>query len=780
MDDATTKRTILIVDDTMENIDLLNHALETQFRVKAATNGAKALKIARSASPPDLILLDIMMPDMSGYEVCEQLSEDPSTTHIPVIFISSLDESIDKIKAFHAGGVDYVVKPFQMLETLARINTHLTLQKAQQDLKTEMGERQKLHAQLQEAYKKMEWRVEQRTKELLLSNKQLRNEINERQNAETKLIESDHHANTIVETALEAVVGMDQTGQICSWNPQAEEIFGWPAADVIGRILSKVLIPERFRKAHSKGLSHFLATEEGPFLAKRLETRALHRGGHEFPIELSISSSKQGGDHRFNAFVRDISEQQRAEKELRHLATYDSLTKLPNRTLLLELLERTIADYKHHQQRHALVVLDLDNFKTINDSLGHVIGDQLLVEVAARLKRCTRESDTIARLGGDEFTILSYRISSPIVMANLCNKISTALASPFILDDYEVVVSASMGIVIFPDHGNSSSTLLRNADTAMYHAKNHGRNQFHFFSSEMNEGALQRLKLEADLRHALEKDELLLHYQPKVDFNQGSIVAMEALVRWQSPERGMVNPGLFIPVAEETGLILPLGKIALTQAVQQSKKWLDQGLLKGRVAVNLSPLQFQQKNLLEQIDSVLDQSGLPTGHLELEITEGAVMADVEAAITTMKLIRKRGIHLSLDDFGTGYSSLSYLKRFPVNTLKIDLAFVRDMARSEADKNLVASIIGLAKNFNLEVVAEGVETMQQVEMLREMGCNQMQGYLFSRAVDAKEFTDLLKEQKNLHQKLARPGYLSANETSSRSTINKRVSKAPSKS
>jgi len=296
-------------------------------------------------------------------------------------------------------------------------------------------------------------------------------------------------------------------------------------------------------------------------------------------------------------------------------------------------------------------------------------------------------------------------------MGNLCNKIIAALTPPFFLDGYEVVISASMDIVIFPDHGSTANTLLRNADTAMYHAKNGGRNGFRFFNSEMNEGALQRLRLESDLRHALEGDEILMHYQPKVDSGQGRIVAMEALVRWQSPNRGMVSPGLFIPVAEETGLILPIGQITLEQAANQGKAWVDQGLLKGRVAVNLSPHQFQQDNLLECIDTVLEQSGLPPEHLELEITEGAVMKDVETTVTTMKLIRARGIHLSLDDFGTGYSSLSYLKRFPVNTLKIDLTFVRDMTRSEADKNLVASIIGLANNFNLQVVAEGVETME---------------------------------------------------------------------
>jgi len=295
MDASNIKHTILIVDDTPENIDVLDHAMEGRFRVRAAINGKKALEIARSASPPDLILLDIVTPDMSGYEVSRKLTKDPRTAHIPIIFISALDEPLDKVKAFQAGGVDYVVKPFQMAETLARINTHLTLQRAQQDLKAEIGERQKLHGQLQDAYHKMESRVEQRTEELTRSNRQLRNEINERHSAEIKLKESEQRAYTIIETALDAVIGMDQSGLICSWNPQAQSIFGWPAYEVMGERLSSILIPEKFRETHEKALKHFLLTDEGPALNKRLEVQALHRKGHEFPIELSISFSKQSG-----------------------------------------------------------------------------------------------------------------------------------------------------------------------------------------------------------------------------------------------------------------------------------------------------------------------------------------------------------------------------------------------------------------------------------------------------------------------------------------------------
>ena len=750
MSELPKKQTILLVDDTPLNIDLLSQALGDQFRIKAAINGESALSIAHSSDPPDLILLDIVMPDMDGIEVCRLLKADPATMDIPVIFISSLDESIDKVKAFESGGLDYVVKPFEMTEVLARVNTHLALQRTRRELQTEVRERERLHEGLQEAYVKMEVRVQERTKDLRDSNVQLRGEIGERRNAEEKLKKSEERARIIIQNALDAAIGIDQNGNIHSWNPQAEQIFGWLSKEAIGRRLSELIIPKQYAKAHDEGLRHFLSTGEGPALNKRLEMSALHRDGHEFPIELSVSCSQQEESYNFHAFIRDISERKLAEEELRHLATYDSLTELPNRTLFLELLERAISSGKRSNLKHALIIIDLDNFKNVNDSLGHPMGDRLLTEVAKRLSLCVRGSDAVARLGGDEFTVLVERISDPLSASEVCQKITEILTPAFQLDDYEVVITPSMGIVIYPDHGDSADTLLRNADAAMYHAKNRGRNNFQFFSAEMNADAVQRLNLESDLRHALDGNEIVVHYQPKVDFDEGSIAGMEALVRWQSEERGMVSPGAFIPIAEQSGLILPLGEKVLSIAAHQTRLWVDGQLMDGRVAVNLSPHQFQQKNLLERIDEILDQSGLNPEHLELEITEGAVMEDAEAAMAVMGSIRDRGIQLSIDDFGTGYSSLAYLKRFPVNTLKIDLAFIRDMNHSDEDKNIVASIIDLAHNLNLKVVAEGVETHDQVETLRSLGCNQMQGYLFSKPVDSNAFAILLKEKKNLYQ------------------------------
>lgn len=443
---------------------------------------------------------------------------------------------------------------------------------------------------------------------------------------------------------------------------------------------------------------------------------------------------------------RDTTERKQAEGRLHYLAHHDGLTDLPNRVLLMDRLSQALTRAPWHKRLVAVLFLDLDHFKRINDTLGHNIGDRLLKDVAARLLTCVRAGDTIARLGGDEFAIVLSDVAQPQDVPKITQKILDALSRPFKLVARQLFITTSIGISLYPDDGQEADTLLKNADAAMYRAKEHGRNNYQFFLSDMNVQATERLALETALHSAVTREEFLLHYQPLVDLRTGKIIGMEALLRWQSPEHGLVSPAQFIPVAEESGLIVPIGQWVLRTACAQNKAWQAEGLPPVRVAVNLSARQFQQENLVETITEVLRETGLDPNALELELTE-SIMQDT-AAIQTLRQLKELGVEISIDDFGTGYSSLSYLKRLPINTLKIDQSFVRNMTTDKDDAVIAKTIIGLAHSLHLKAIAEGVETIEQLEFLRSHGCDRIQGYLFSRPLPAHDATKLLAEGKRL--------------------------------
>ncbi len=432
-----------------------------------------------------------------------------------------------------------------------------------------------------------------------------------------------------------------------------------------------------------------------------------------------------------------------ANRQLHHLALHDGLTRLPNRSLLEDRIERAINSNGRAGSRFALMFLDLDRFKTINDSLGHQYGDKLLQGVALRLTECLRTEDTVARLGGDEFVVLLGEVPGPTVVASIAQKLLDTLALPIEIEGQQQSVSVSIGISIFPDDGITLRELMSNADSAMYHAKKMGRANHQFFAPAMNAAAGARLKLEQDLRRALENNEFELHYQPKVNVASGEVVAMEALVRWRSPERGLVPPNDFIPVTEEIGLIVPLGAWVLREACRQNRAWQLAGLARLRVAVNLSAYQFRQADLPEFVARVLVETGMDGACLELEVTESVVMHNPADAARILERLHAQGIHISVDDFGTGYSSLGYLKQFRLDTLKIDRSFVRDISSDADDAAIVRSVIALAHSLRLEVIAEGVETKEQLDYLRELGCDQYQGYLRSKPVPAAEFEAMLR-------------------------------------
>ncbi len=439
--------------------------------------------------------------------------------------------------------------------------------------------------------------------------------------------------------------------------------------------------------------------------------------------------------------VRDVAERRLAERRLDRLAYYDPLTGLPNRRLFVELLTQAMAQARRADRLVALLFLDLDRFKLVNDSLGHATGDALLKTVGARLAGCVRTTDTVARLGGDEFTVILEDLQTAADAARIAQKMLDAIAAPVVLDGHEIFVAGSVGISVFPTDSQDRGELLKNADTAMYAAKEEC-GTFRFYAADMNARALERLTLETALRHALKRDEFVLHYQPLVDFRTGNMVGVEALVRWRHPVRGWLSPGTFIPLAEETGLIVPLGEWVLRTACAQTKRWQANGHPDLRVAVNLSRRQFQQKDLVATIARTLADTGLDPRCLELELTESLLSQDTEGMIAMLEQLHAMGIRLSIDDFGAEYSSLGYLKRLPINTLKIDQSFVRDIATSTNDASIARAIIDLGHCLNLNVVAEGVETEGQAAFLRAQRCNEMQGYFFSRALSSDDLAALL--------------------------------------
>ncbi|MFC5300917.1 putative bifunctional diguanylate cyclase/phosphodiesterase [Azospira restricta] len=473
------------------------------------------------------------------------------------------------------------------------------------------------------------------------------------------------------------------------------------------------------------------------------ELQPLRKDGAAYPAWVSVSLVRNTADapsHYCFVFA-DISARKEAEEQIYRLAYFDPLTGLPNRSLLFSLLAQAITEAHRKHEHGALLFVDLNRFKHINDSFGHTPADALLAEVARRLTRSLRKEDVVSRLGGDEFVIALFDINRREDAAIVARKLLAVLAEPFFVEQHEVLLSASIGISIFPEDGRDAETLIRNADVAMYRAKQTGSSSYLYYSREMNLRSLERLKLEGSLRHALDRGEFRLHYQPQVDLASGRITGAEALLRWEMPGHGMVPPAQFIPVAEETGLIVPIGEWVVDAACRQLRAWLDAGQAPVKIAVNLSPRQFSQ-NLPRTVLGILRAHDIPAELLEVEITESMLMHNADSVVAMMQEFAAAGVSMSLDDFGTGYSSLSYLKRFPINTLKIDQSFVRGIPRDANDSAIATAIIGMAKALNLKVIAEGVETAEQQDFLKSAGCDEMQGYRFSKPLPADPFAALL--------------------------------------
>jgi diguanylate cyclase (GGDEF)-like protein/PAS domain S-box-containing protein len=500
-------------------------------------------------------------------------------------------------------------------------------------------------------------------------------------------------------------------------------------------------------------IPHYAVSREYRITRKDEETRWVHEVVRNVCDESGIPTRVEGA-------IYDITERKLAQEKMLYMAFHDDLTGLPNRHLLKDRLNQSIKTARHHNRLVATLFLDIDNFKRINDTLGHNAGDILLKGVAARLQDFIRNSDTIsrsahdemdstiARLGGDEFTVLLSEIKTIQNAAQVAHRILDIIEHPFMIENHEIFITTSIGISIYPHDGMDAESLLKHADTAMYYAKDNGRNNFQFYAEHMNRTACERFEMENRLRKALDNKEFHLYYQPQLDIRSGNVIGTEALIRWIDAQNNIVLPGTFIPLAEETGLIVPIGEWVLDTACRQNKAWQDAGFPPMYVSINISSLQFKQPSFVRTIGKVLQDTGLNPQYLELEVTETILMETTEAAIQTLNELKSMGVRISIDDFGTGYSSLSYLKRFPIDTLKIDRSFVRDVTSDPDDKAIINAIIALARSLNLKVIAEGVETIQQLVCLHEQGSDGMQGYLFSPPLPKDSLTQLLKEGKNL--------------------------------
>jgi diguanylate cyclase len=545
---------------------------------------------------------------------------------------------------------------------------------------------------------------------------------------------------TIIMTANDAIILSDSKGMIVAWNKAAETIFGHTEKEAIGEKL-ELIIPQRFQETHKKGMERFLVTNTPHVIGKTVELFGIRKSGEEFPIELSISTLNKGNQRFFSAIIRDISERKQSENRINELVYRDPLTNYPNRRFLDNHLTMCIEQAALNKQTVAVMFIDLDRFKYINDTLGHRIGDLLLIEVAKRMEACTEKKDMLARQGGDEY-ILVFPQTSYQKVGLIAQDIIDSLKQPFFIEENELFITGSIGISMYPADGENAETLIKNADTSMYRAKDQGKNNYQFFTTDMNLIMAKKMKLEVGLRKALDNQEFELYYQPQVNVETGKIKGVEALIRWNSAELGMVSPLDFIPLAEETGLIIPIGKWVLKTACKQAIEWEMSGCKPVRMSVNISAHQFRQPDFIKMIEETLDETGLDPQYLELELTE-SIVQDPTYAIPLMEKLKSMGIKLSLDDFGTGYSSLSYLKLFPLDTLKIDKSFIKTVSSGKKDAAIVKTIINMANSLDLNVIAEGVETTDQLDCLLDKQCDEYQGYLFSRPIPSNEMLEKLK-------------------------------------
>jgi diguanylate cyclase (GGDEF)-like protein/PAS domain S-box-containing protein len=685
---------VLLVEDNPGDARLLCEMFKEQVSRDIKVTHVESMQAAEEhvrSHSVDIIVLDLGLPDTQGLEAVRRAHA--AAPFIPLVVLTGLDDESLALQALQEGAQDYLVKG--QIETRGLSRT-------------------------------------------------LRHAI-ERKIMEEALFVEKERAQVTLNSIGEAVACTDIAGNITFLNLVAERMTGWPRHDAAGRPMDEVVrILDPSRRDVIPGLAEI--TPGYHCQSTRSEKCVLiQRDGREIPIEDSSAPIHDRYGQVTGAVIvfRDVSASRAMALEMLHSAEHDFLTGLPNRLLLGDRISQAIALAARHQNKVAVLYLDLDGFKHINDSLGHSTGDRLLQSATTRLQHCVRVTDTVSRQGGDEFVVLLSEVNRWEDAAILARRMLDSLAKAHEIDQHDLHITASIGVSVYPDDGLNAEALIKNADTAMYQAKENGRNNYQFFKPAMYERAAERQSIEASLARAIERQELALHYQPKVNLKTGEITGAEALVRWTHPTRGPIPPAQFISVAEDCGLILPIGKWVLREACRQAKAWKDVGFSAGTMAVNISAAEFRGETFLEDVFAILADTGLDPQSLELELTESVLMKRVEIAETTLGVLRKKGIRVAIDDFGTGYSSLSYLRRFPIDALKIDQSFIRQITETPDETSIVTAVISMGQSLKLRVIAEGVETQAEAAFLRAHQCDEVQGYYFSRPVPPEQFTRLLE-------------------------------------
>ncbi len=661
----------------------------------------------------------------------------------PVYWLDASMKGITSIASVITAVMLWRLMPLALTVTSAK-----QLQKTIEKLQYEVAQRKEAEEKLETLNNSLEEIIQQRTFELSNINNDLLKEIDQRKLAEQELYKEKQQALVTLESIGDGVITTDMNSKITYLNPIAEKMTGWQLAEAKGRPILEIfrILNETTRKLAPNPVDVVLA--HGAVCGIANHTIVVSKTGHEFAIEDSAAPiiNVDGNTIGVVLVFHNVSNAKRMAEKMSYLAEHDFLTDLPNRLLLTDRVTQALSSAKRKNSRIAILYLDIDHFKKINDTLGHEVGDQLLKMLSRKLQTCIRDMDTISRQGGDEFVILLSEFDSPVAPAEIAQKLLKEANSTFQVGLHELNISASIGISMYPEDGDNADVLMRNADAAMYYAKGLGRNNYQFFTKELSTRIAEQVELENRLLKAVNQKEFRLLYQPKISLQSGRIVGAEALIRWLHPENGLVSPEIFIPIAEDMGLIKLIGRWVLREACNQNKTWQAAGVAAIPIAINVSTVELRRANYLQQVSKILMQSGLEPQFLELEVTETvAIDGDVDG-IRDLLSLKEMGVKLTIDDFGTGYSSLSYLKRLPINTIKIDKSFVRDIKIDANDAAIVNAIIKMSHSLNFKVIAEGVETFEQLQFLKESECDEIQGFYFSQPLSADDFFNLLKAEK----------------------------------
>ena len=698
---------LLLVDDKQELLTSLYHLVTLHGYEADQALGGEAAMSALQDDEYDVVLLDLIMPGISGHDILDYAAREKLRCKIIVV---SGDSSFSGVKhALHCGAFDFVKKPYEAAQLIATMETAL---------------------------------------------RQVRLEY-EHEAMESQVKESEELHRFIVNSSPDLVYMLDRNGCFSFLNDRVASLLGYAKEELLGKHYSELIDDDDLQTVNNLFNERRTGDRAVKNVEVRLKSKILDRRRGMLRTQTVWAELTAMGIYNDNkernrqsfagtyGTARDISERKQAQEVINFQAYHDLLTHLPNRALLKDRLNLAITHARRNKRKLAAMFLDLDRFKLVNDTLGHTMGDRLLKAVANRLQSCLRKGDTLSRFGGDEFTLLLPEVRTRDDVVVIAEKILDRLNEAFVIDGHELFVGASIGIAMYPEAGDSGEALIQNADIAMYHVKGRGKNGYQFFSEEMNHQFSSRLNLERELRNGLIQGEFEVFYQPQVCLENGSITGVEALVRWRHGLRGMIDPGEFLPLAEETGLVLQIDEFVQQQAFHDVAAWHRAGLGDISLSVNLTAQQMEQESFVERFLGALNASGLAPQCVKLEITENTLMQDMEVIIPKLKAIRQVGVCIAIDDFGTGYSSLSYLHQFPINTLKIDRTFVGDIRSDRGDASIIDAIVAMARGLQLDLVAEGVENHTQLDYLREQGCEEVQGYIFSPAVPALDMAKLLK-------------------------------------